>query len=139
MTLALRSAFARCEMTIRPEDVFIERTPPLTGVFGKTEREVAAAFMLMAYRFHNKKWQESVMPKEIGAAMRDKIVDIKAGVTEEGYEWMGNPFCRPDVYGLVADGFAKFGNEDHDWMKCSVQFTHLGLMVMQASSWAPKK
>lgn len=74
---------------------------PLTGTMGRTEREVAAAYLVLACQFHGDRWQP-VTPLMIRAALDD--ADAKEGHVMSGIA--RNPFARPDFFGLTTEGFA---------------------------------
>lgn len=74
---------------------------PLTGTMGRTEREVAAAYLVLACQFHGDRWQ-AVTAQMIREALDD--ADQKTGHVMSSVA--RNPFARPDFYDLVAKDFA---------------------------------
>lgn len=85
------------------------RGMPLTGVFGKSEIEAAAAYILMTMQLENT-WKP-IHPKLVG----DAILKFKPQ-----WHWLSNPFFIPDFDALIMKGYAfnevnDFGNGEIIW------------------------
>lgn len=96
---------------------------PLTGTMGRTEREVAASYLVLACRFHGDRWQP-VTPKMIREAIDD--ADTKEGHVMSGIA--RNPFACPDFYDLITQGFA---TQDQGPGPAEVEFTAKGFEAMR--------
>lgn len=81
---------------------------PFVGTFNKGEAEVAAAMLVRACEFHGDRWQPITFAHVKEALKHD--VDTKR---EPFATWMRNPFARPDIHRLVADGFVAEVGDAH--------------------------
>ena len=100
---------------------------PLTGVFGRVEREAAAAYLLMTMQLENT-WQP-VHPKLVG----DAITRHK-----KQYHWLSNPFYIPDFDDLIMKGYCynevnDFGHGEIIWRG----FTDDAYDCLRSSPFAP--
>lgn len=105
---------------LHPGDILVLDPLPLAGVFGRVERECAAAIMVMAGwavgRF------APVPMAEVSAAARRHF-------GRPGYRWLGNPFYKPRPHQLVQCGAATWlGGE-------TIAFTADGLDALYRSRW----
>lgn len=101
-------------MTTLPRDIQIG-VPPLVGKFGKSEAEHAAALIILVCKAENA-WRP-VFPREIGVMMRDTPLHMELG------RLFSNPFFRPDVHRLVADGWARWVGDSGDGDGRAVELT----------------
>ena len=114
---------------MKPRDIRLDRPGmPLTGVFGRGEREAAAAYLLMAMQLENS-WQP-VHAKLVG----DAIVPHK-----KQYHWLSNPFFTPDFDDLIMKGYCfnevnDFGGGEIIWRGCSDEAYDL----LRSSPYAPE-
>jgi hypothetical protein len=76
-------------------------TPPLTATMGRSEIEFAAALMVWTCAQSGDAWR-AVSGVEIRELIT-KAIDTKA---EPVFDWIRNPFLRPDFHGLQERGFA---------------------------------
>jgi hypothetical protein len=107
----------------------IEGLPtPLTGVFGKSEVEQAAAMLLLGMQAEDS-W-EGVSPAQIGLRLRE-LSDDNATIRS----WLHNPFVRPDIDWLIAGGFAEWVGDEGEGCKRPVRFTAQGLEALRHSRW----
>ena len=106
---------------MNPLDVALFEGPcPLVGVFGRSELEVAAAFIVLACQVDNC-WR-AVSPPEVGLALDNSV---------DAHRMWNNPFLRPDIGDLVAKGFAAWSGEA---LASPVQLTEAGLDRIRRSS-----
>jgi hypothetical protein len=108
---------------MKPSDIIISM-PPLTGVFGRTEGECAAAMLIWYLQTHGDEWK-GVTPTDLGYA-------LKVAVGEPVASWAGNPFFRPDVAYLSSKGFITKLDGSHNQ---PLEFTELGLQRLKGSLW----
>ena len=109
---------------IEPEGIEVRAAGlPLIATFGRAEKESAAAAIVMACQDAGA-WR-AVSFAEIATA-------CKSRVGQRGFEWLSNPFCRPDIWGLVDDGFAEWTDEPGG----RVALTERGISVLASSRWA---
>lgn len=106
----------------KPSDIKINTTPPLAGVFGRVEREVAAALLVLACQDAGSWFPRT--PHEIGIA-------VKAHEGERGFEWFANSFIKPDFWDLHDHGYIEGDIENGG----ALSFTERGLSALQASRW----
>lgn len=81
----------------KPRDVVIEPIP-FIGTFGKSGREVAAAFVVAARKTSNT-WQEPLTINDLAARVESRAIadlNLRSILT--------NPFLKPDFPGLVEQG-----------------------------------
>lgn len=83
---------------------------PFVGTFRKTEAEVAAAILVRACHFHGDSWQ----PISFAMAKSAMLADAEAK-REPFASWLTNPFARPDIYRLEADGFVEKVGDAHQF------------------------
>ena len=77
--------------------------PPLAATMGKAEAEHAAALIVRACQVNGDAWQPCTWAQIKAAVQAD--VDSKTAPFDN---LIHNPFFRPDVYDLVARGFARW-------------------------------
>lgn len=109
---------------MKPSNVVLF-VPPLVGTFGSSEREGAAALMVRACQVRGDEWAPVTW---------EEIVDVMRGDCSAGVEFgrlILNPFFRPDVHSLIAEGFARWTSD----VGGSVEFTEKGLATLAASRW----
>jgi len=111
---------------MKPSDVRLwwrDAIIPLLGLFRRAEYEYAAALLVRACVVNGDEWKPQ-MPRDIGTIMR---ADIERNEDGQGYlkTLASNPFCRPDFWGLVKEGFAEFLGDPEKG--APVQFTEKGL------------
>src|SRR3954471_7351128 len=70
--------------------------PPLAGTMGKSELEAAATLLVRACQAKGDRWQP-LTPDDLAAVMKDDV----AAKREPLASLIGNPFWRPDPFGLV--------------------------------------
>jgi len=107
---------------MRPSEVNLWRHPtvPLVDTFGRAERELAAAFIVVACRANGDVWGP-VTPQQVASAMRDIIVtEPWATIDRQGL------FVMPDFWDLADAGFIVFLG-DRTAHGCPFEFTELGL------------
>lgn len=90
---------------IKPSDVNLSAPIPLVGTLGRSEREVAAALLILACVDDGDEWRP-VLPKALGLAMT-KRKDAPE------FPWLRNPFMRPDFVELVEKGYAHWFGPPH--------------------------
>jgi hypothetical protein len=90
---------------LKPSDVILA-VPPLCACFGRAEREFAASLIVRACQVLGDKWQP-IEPKQIGEVLEADV----AAKTEPFASLTFNPVFRPDVWGLVEKGFARWTGE----------------------------
>ena len=103
---------------MKPSDVILT-TPPLTGTFGRSEREHAAALLVRCCQVNDDKWA-AFNPRELGNAIE---TDLDADV-EPVASWKRNPFINPDFCDLVSMGFAVIGEDNR------IGFSEKGLKAL---------
>lgn len=119
---------------ITPAQIDCTGIPPLTATFGRTEREVAAAMLVLACTDHGS-WYAAA-PPDIGNAIIERESD-------PAYRWLHNPFCRPDFHELVAKGFAEWVDGSPrttaagEPMKL-LRFTDAGIAALAGSRWVKR-
>lgn len=129
---------------MKPRDIDLSTQGlPLVGTFGKSEREAAAAYLLMAMQMKNTWAPQSA--KDVGDAilrhnkkLREKYPErgVEAGVE---FHWLSNPFFQPNFDSLVMKEFAY--NEVLDIEGREVVwrgFTEHGIECIRSSPYAPK-
>lgn len=99
------------------------RALPLVATLGRSEREVAAAMIVLVLAQDGDTWRP-VIPQETGAA-------LKAALELPEYKCFRNPLLRPDFHDLVAKGFAKF-LETPPVAGTAIEFTEAGLIAIGA-------
>ncbi len=121
----------------KPSQVYLSSGPPLGATMRKTEREAAAAYLVRVCHDHGDVWQpvtNEMLKKTIeqdAAANRDPVAS-----------WIQNPFLKPDMIGLIADGFAECSPNDltndsvrdlieGDVVALPVSFTQAGLDALK--------
>ena len=110
---------------MKPSDIFLNAVPPLTGTFGKSEREAAAALLVNACRVHGDVFGP-VTPKMVGQSMN---------LDEEPWKSLSrNPFFRPDFRALADAGYAAFDG-DPNGHNVPIRFTEKGLAALRGSRW----
>ena len=97
--------------------------PPLVGTFKKTEAEVAAAYIVRTLQMDGDSWH-AVVSTDIAAQLR---ADLEAQI-EPWASLAQNPFARPDVHRLVADGFAEWTEEGDS---SPIRFTEKGIEALR--------
>lgn len=106
-----------------PSAVLLDRSfPPLIDTFGKTEVEIAAAFVVRACQVEGDRWQPVTMTA-LGRVLR---ADMEAK-TDPLYALSANPFARPDFHRLVAGGYAKW---DGDGEPKALELTPAGITAL---------
>lgn len=106
----------------KPSQIFLSSGPPLGATMRKTEREAAAGYLVRVCHDHGDVWQpitDEMFKKTVRAdveAVRDPIAS-----------WIQNPFLKPDMGGLVADGFACYGEDGQG----PIAFTQAGLDALK--------
>ncbi len=101
-------------MEFKPSKVILSM-PPLTACFGHSEREHAAACIVLYCKINGDKWQPAT-PKQLGEML------ISEGEKEPVKYWITNPFFRPDIRDLADLGYATIDEETN-----AVAFTSLGI------------
>lgn len=105
----------------KPSQIVIDTPMPFIDTFKKSEAEVAAALIVLASVRGGGEWAP-VFPHEIGELIRsDPAVR----------EWLSNTFVRPDVYRLIADGFAEWVGEKPERGDRAVRLTDKGLEALR--------
>ncbi len=87
-------------MTFKPGDVVLTLPCPLTGCFGKTEREQAAFMIVRALAVHGNEWR-TISNQEVFDTFKKDVVDNVSPAVDV----CRNPFFRPDAPGLEEHGF----------------------------------
>jgi len=105
-------------MTFRPSDVVLMPIP-LTGTFGCSELECAAALAVWTLRRNGNTWRR-LWHDEMEACLR---VDVLSGA-EPVSSWCRNPFFRPSLAGLQERHFALVTDR-------TVELTALALSAME--------
>jgi len=96
---------------MRPSDVLIRADFPLPDTFGRVEREVAAAILVVTCRA----WHDAFVPVDA------REIRLACIAFSKVYRWLHNPFYRPDFDSLIELGFATV--DDHG----RLSFTEAGL------------
>lgn len=100
--------------------------PFVGSAFGHAETEFAAGLLVLACRFHGDQWQP-LITRQLGEMMKKEL-------EPEGqlHHLKNNPFARPDLRGLVRDGFAEFlGDPDCSDPPTPIQFTAKGMAELE--------
>lgn len=108
----------------KPSAVKLNRSfPPLVGVFGKVEAEIAAAVIVRALAADGDEWKTI----DLGLVSSTLKKAVKDGV-EPFASMSSNPFCKPDIHELVRLGFAVWVTDEH------VRFTDEGIRELELYS-----
>lgn len=94
---------------------------PFVAGFDKCEREVAAALLVRVCEARGDVWAP-VSWKDAQAVLKEDM----AAKRKPWSEWMQNPFVKPDVWGLVEGGFARWSDAEGE----SLVFTDKGFDVL---------
>lgn len=113
---------------MNPSEVVAKRIAnqhcPLTDTLGRSEREVAAAVLLIALAESGDTWGP-ISPRTVA-------LTLKSVFERAEYRFLKNPFLgRPDYADLVTKGFARWTVPD-DGAKSPIEFTDLGLKAIGA-------
>lgn len=106
----------------KPSQIAIDTPMPFTDTFKKSEAEVAAALIVIACAQRLGDAWMPVMPNTIGDLIRSDPAVRK---------WLSNPFVRPDVHRLIADGFAEWVGEKPERGDRAVRFTDKGFEALR--------
>ena len=98
----------------KPSDVVLSM-PPLTACFGRSEREHAAACIVLYCQLHGDAWGP-ITPKQLGEMLLSEADNAPLK------DWAANPFFRPDPRDLAERGYATIDEETG-----AVAFTPLGI------------
>lgn len=72
---------------------------PLTATLGRTEREIAAAYLVLTLQHLGADWDRAVTYDELRAA-------VLASKDDPRFAWLASPFTMPDFPDLIAHGQA---------------------------------
>lgn len=111
---------------MKPSDVVISDPIPLVDTFGRVEKEVAAAYLILAMRNEGDFFQP-VLPGTVGTAR--ELFKERAG-----FHWLSNPYCIPDFDQLIKDGYAE-RTVPEALRKSPLAFTEKGLGILRDSVW----
>jgi hypothetical protein len=106
----------------KPSQVYLSSGPPLGATMRKTEREAAAAYLVRVCHDHGDVWQP-ITDEMFKKTVRADVAAVRDPVAS----WIQNPFLRPDMGGLVADGFARYGQDGQG----PIEFTQAGLNALK--------
>lgn len=98
---------------------------PLTDTLGRSEREVAAAILVIALAESGDTWGP-ISP-------RTTAITLKSVFERPEYSFLKNPFLRPDYADLVTKGFARWTMPD-DGPKSPIEFTEIGIHAIQRAA-----
>lgn len=111
------------EPGFRPSQVHTARFIPFGATFNNTRAEVCAAFIVRTCHMRDDTWS--------AVGLLDVADRLRADAQAEIEPWASmvrNPFLRPDVRRLVADGFAEWVDEGE---MPPVRFTTKGFEAMR--------
>lgn len=103
---------------------------PFQNTFGRVEREVAAACLVLAMIDNDDSWEPVTWPKLRKAVLKA----IDAGELP----WAGNPFVKPDFVDLEKAGFAVSSKGGLHIAGSSCTFTESGIEALASWSLADK-
>lgn len=115
-------------MKFKPSEVLLTTPCPLTACFGRTECEQAGFMIVRALAVKGDTWR--------AISNADVFAVFKADVGEKrnpARALAGNPFFRPDVFGLVKRGYLVTTGENGPAM--TVEFTDKA--IDSIAKWAP--
>lgn len=111
--------------SMKPSDISLRTSyPPLVDTMGKSELEIAAAFLMRACQLNGDDFSPKT-PRQIGLAIQH---DAEADPPIEPLASLRrNPWASPDFRGLVVAGFARWTTDDEH---APIEFTQAGLDAM---------
>lgn len=106
-------------VNFKPSDVNLRDSfPPLVDTMGSTETESAATLLVRVCQISGDAWGD-VDVRALGEVIKADLSEMR----EPLYSMSRNPFCRPDLCGLVQRGCAEWVGEPGG----VIRFTQLGL------------
>lgn len=121
------------EGTFAPREVFLRGSfPPLCGTMGKTEVEVAAAYLVFALAKGSGEWR--ALPwRDLCDVLGATVEAVKNGSADPldvlVRDLSVNPFAQPDFFRLAEDGFAMWLGEPGG--NTPLAFTDKGIEAMR--------
>ena len=105
---------------MKPSDVVISDPVPFTSTFGRAERDIAVAYLLLAMRRGSDTFR-AVLPREVTEG-------------ESLYLWLENSFPVPDFDALLEEGWVERMEPDVG-RGSPLAFTDLGIEKLRKSKW----
>lgn len=115
---------AACIALMKPSHIEISDPVPLTGVFGRVEKGISAATMVITMQ---DKGDEFCFVSEMAM-----VLALQARKEDDKHFWIRNPNTPNSVGKLVRDGYAKIHSSP---VANQIKFTEKGLEALYDSPW----